>query len=317
MTKRTQFLFIVALCAIILSGCSSDDNTVVHPVVLQPIEELTHGQEGTTVPVQTDGEFVNYCTSTSDQAFFFNQALHLPAWDGEADKNTSLFNNNEHKNEVYVVRSREELASLYHGSLPLPDIDFNKYTLIFGKTYGNNSSYHLFDVDLWNKDDCYVLDIIVNNYVNDAATMAFVDFFFWKLYPKLDNKEVKYQRTENKLTGQCYQEPLVLSDIEGSWYMAYGSSQYGGLHNISRGEFIVQFRQDGTVVVTSAGNLNFVPSSTYAHAIVQSGTYAYSLEDNKITIGGSVTFFTRLFNGFLIIDDNAALDGPMYYFRRV
>lgn len=98
----------------------------------------------------------------------------------------------------HVINSREEFEQADKGNQELPDVDFSRYTLIIGRTYGVNGDCKLEDVTLRDKGDFYELETTVRYHVGGSGTQAHVDFYYWRLYPKLEKKDVivKYTTRE-------------------------------------------------------------------------------------------------------------------------
>ena len=82
------------------------------------------------------------------------------------------------------------------GTKKLPDVDFNQYTLIIGRTWGNDSSYELNKIVL-KKGFIYILEtqLLHHHYTDRYVPAAILTIFYWRLYPKLEQKAIVQKRT--------------------------------------------------------------------------------------------------------------------------
>ena len=126
---------------------------------------------------------------------FFGKELHNPRWDEYGNEFKTFFEQGEWNDEsILIINSQEEFQKAYMGTKDLPSVDFNKYTLIIGRTWGNDASYMLTEIILKDKGANYELDTKLNHYVDRAATMAIQTIFYWRLYPKLAQKPIVPKR---------------------------------------------------------------------------------------------------------------------------
>ena len=93
-----------------------------------------------------------------------------------------------------MINSQSDFHLAYTGDKKLPEIDFDKYTLIIGKDWASNSSYQLQDVQLYDNGKQYILDIDIMHFVWSGAYEAIQNLFYWKVYPKLDKNEIILNR---------------------------------------------------------------------------------------------------------------------------
>ena len=124
---------------------------------------------------------------------FFRGALHdkIPIYyHGITDFCTDISYENCH-----VINSRQEFEQADKGNQELPDVDFSRYTLIIGWTFGENGTFKLEDVTLRDKGDCYELETRVRPNAGGDGTQAHINFYYWRLYPKLEKKNIIVKRT--------------------------------------------------------------------------------------------------------------------------
>ena len=98
-----------------------------------------------------------------------------------------------------VVNSQEELQKLYSGDMKLPDIDFNRYTLLMGYIFFPSRGTYPSSFELTEKDGQYTYDIRLVTNLQDMNTCDAWTYYYWRLYPKLSSKEVKVVFTESTL----------------------------------------------------------------------------------------------------------------------
>ena len=77
----------------------------------------------------------------------------------------------------------------------LPDVVFYKYTIRIGRTWGNDGSFSLGEITLKDKKSYYELQTKLLHHVGGFATQAIIDIYFWRLYPKLEKKNIVMKRT--------------------------------------------------------------------------------------------------------------------------
>ena len=163
-----KVLFLTCIIAGILVGCSSDDSIIL------PINV-------------TDGPI----------AVFFN--AELP----ELNKSSDFYRNSKsffydpdsyggtaiEENRVCIINSRQELADIYLGDKELPEIDFDKYTLVIGQQIMPVLGFYIVNKKLVESGEEFVLKLYARNDGEVLAT-ALQNLYFWGLYPKLAQKTI-------------------------------------------------------------------------------------------------------------------------------
>lgn len=108
---------------------------------------------------------------------FFNSELPV-------DANSASFFVNSEKDECYVINTLEGLKSIYNGDHQIPEIDFEKYTLIIGQHIMSASGYIIEKQEVVLRDNDSVLNIFVNNKYEYKPSL-YTPLYFWGVYPKL------------------------------------------------------------------------------------------------------------------------------------
>ena len=93
------------------------------------------------------------------------------------------------ENVVRLINSNQELADIYQGENELPEIDFDKYTLIIGHQALPGLGFYLTKKELVESTEGLVMNLYTRNDREIIAT-ALQHLYFWGLYPKLSQKTV-------------------------------------------------------------------------------------------------------------------------------
>ena len=100
------------------------------------------------------------------------------------------------KDTCYVINSHKELDELYSGEKNLPIIDFDKYTLILGKTM-ESAGYAIEGHNIEITDNLLIITLTIKQ-LEGSYTQQFVPCYYWGLYKKLPFKEYSVKK-ENSL----------------------------------------------------------------------------------------------------------------------
>lgn len=186
MTMKKKSLLWISAFLLILAGCSSDDDASQGN---GNVEKVSGGI------VYTDGTYQKSGDESDPLSVFFEKELHNPYWDGAGNEYKTFFDQGSWDDEsILVINSFEEFQKAYMGTKDLPDVNFNLYTLVIGRTWGNDGSFMLADIILEDKGANYELETKLNHYVDRAATSAIQTIFYWRLYPKLAQKPIVPKR---------------------------------------------------------------------------------------------------------------------------
>lgn len=179
-------IFVAVFVGSTLMSCSSDDDE--NGGFIGKYKEVCGGEVYDDWGPEVD--------ESDPLAAFFRDELHSPYWDGAGNEFKTFFEQGSWDNETcLMINSTQEFQAAYMGIKELPEVDFNKYTLIIGRTWGNDSSYTLDDIILRDKIASYELETKLLHYVDRWAYAAIVDIYYWRLYPKLEEKDIVLKRT--------------------------------------------------------------------------------------------------------------------------
>lgn len=190
--KKAKWAAIALMMAMtaggMLTACSSDD------------------ESKDTIAAVRGGEVSGYTNSTdvdpSDQvAVFFNEELGA-VYNSDTSVYKSFFTYEEKDLGVdgcLVINNRQEFEDAYMGTKDLPNVDFDNYTLIIGRTWGRDSSYKLHDVSLRDTGTSYQLEINILHAKASVVLYVYYDIQFWRLYPKLASKPVSLKNTVSEV----------------------------------------------------------------------------------------------------------------------
>ena len=90
----------------------------------------------------------------------------------------------------------EEFQTAYKGNEQLPEVDFERYSVLVGRTYRIDGSESLGIYNLVDEDDHYrmYLGILRNINPDYGYTCDIGDLFYWDLYPKRESKPINIER---------------------------------------------------------------------------------------------------------------------------
>ena len=99
-------------------------------------------------------------------------------------EDTVFFSDNDHK--CIIVNSMEELATIYCGTDPLPEIDFTTTTVILGRAFAANG-YKFRYIEVNNKED--ETNVTLHFKQREGIwTSDIIFYYFWALCPKFSPK---------------------------------------------------------------------------------------------------------------------------------
>ena len=168
MKKKLLLMMSLVLSFRLFSACSNSDEMNIDSAGILPISE-------------EDGH-----TTISD---FFNS--ELPS-DTYSESFFVVSNQKIEEDICKVINSGEELQTIYSGDKVLPEIDFQRYTLVMGQTIMPAHGYRLVKQELITNalDFSPVLNLYVNN-IYEYKPAAIAPLYFWGIYPKMDISYIK------------------------------------------------------------------------------------------------------------------------------
>lgn len=128
---------------------------------------------------------------------FFEAELHHPYYKGNGEEFPGFFGELEWDAQpCYLINSMEELRAAYKGKEQLPEVDFEHYTVLVGRTYRSDGAESLGEFNLIDEDDHYRmhLDIFRNINPNYFYTCDIGDLFYWDIFPKCESKPIIIER---------------------------------------------------------------------------------------------------------------------------
>lgn len=180
--KTKVHLTVCAVLLMALSACSSDNEVN---------ESIATTEMGGVI--YSDGQQATNMDNPIAQ--FFATELRMPYWDNEGNSHTTFFEHGEwNSEECLLINSHEEFQAAYKGTKQLPDIDFSKYTLIIGRTWGEDSSVWLDHIELKDLGKMYQMEVFVSKTPGIALTVI-THIMYWQLYPKMSSKPITTKRT--------------------------------------------------------------------------------------------------------------------------
>ena len=153
--------------------------------------------------------------------FFMTEALYGDKFQGRR----TFFSENNGEQECLIINSEEEFRKVYKGDKTLPDpiINFEYCSLVIGRTYGENGSVTLGDFDFADNGDTYQLNLTLNDNVNInyAYSPDEADLYFWRIYPKMENKPVVFNRIIKESNIDPLDKESVSSMIRKRWVLDF------------------------------------------------------------------------------------------------
>ena len=153
-----KFGLVACVVAIVLCSCSNKEQ----------------GPDGFSYPVAPPSEVVSFFDTylpASESSSLSDMIFNFPDLDYQS-------------NECMLVNSRKEFRDLLAVEVPLPDIDFKKYSLIIGKCTLGDPGYVLDEQAVHTEGDHMKLQLQYRR-LDGVFPCVVTDFYFWGLYQKL------------------------------------------------------------------------------------------------------------------------------------
>jgi hypothetical protein len=124
---------------------------------------------------------------------------------GEADKeliaffekylppNFSLYDSEyffveDEDNRCLMINSMDELKAIMYSPIELPDIDFDKYTLVMGQYIAPGTAYRIIEQSITVNPEEIILNLSIEE--PDGTYAVLSPLYYWGLYPKIPQKTI-------------------------------------------------------------------------------------------------------------------------------
>ena len=178
--KKLFYLFNTLLLTAALAACSSDyDDPPEQPDSHQQEEPATSKtKEGVYSPVKASEELTSFMSKAlpngSRENYFFES------------RNSSCI----------IIHSYDEFSEKYHGSEKLPEIDFERYSLVVGQEDVEQFGYYLVKHEIVSAKDGLTLNLTIR-LSGGFHEQSFTSFYYWGLYPKLNESTISVKVTKH------------------------------------------------------------------------------------------------------------------------
>lgn len=187
----------------------------------------------------------------NELSFFLLDALHSSEFAGRQ----TFFSEGPEEQECLLINSEEEFRAAYKGDKEVPKtwINFDDCTLVIGRTYGEYGGVSLGGFELKDNGDSYQLDLTLNHNVNPNFfySQAITDLYFWKIYPKIENKPIVF----NRIRQDVNVDPSTCANAQiiHRWTLWGYEDTDGTVHQHERGmeRYTIEFKEDGHQLVGS------------------------------------------------------------------
>ena len=143
-------------------------------------------------------------TTENEIPFFFNDLAHNYGWGLEQSEMA-----------IHSINSMDELRSLVNIESELPQIDFNRYTLVLGWYFNRDRKFTFDKLDIIKSDSEYLFKVHLN-YVDVSygitgsmgCVIDYTDSFvlIWRLMPKFEGGDVTLQVEDTPFEKSIYVE---------------------------------------------------------------------------------------------------------------
>ena len=174
--KRVVFMMSLLLSLGLFSACSSDDDMSINvddkgdELILNPEEgELLYPIDLFEIYNREDHGGENDGNVLAG-FYFFNEQLPI-------GKRSASFFVGSDKDECYVINNLQNLKNIYRGEALLPEIDFDRFTLVIGQKVMPNASYPVIKQNIEFYSNQCKLNLYVPDYNGEIASIQY--FYYW------------------------------------------------------------------------------------------------------------------------------------------
>ena len=245
-----------------LETCAYDGDWNLHTYLLNGVIEFRICEDGIYPSTPHEPTMEELTTPTDELVFYM-----LDVVNNELQGRHIFFSDGPEEQECLIINSEGEFRDAYKGDVDLnqqpwtlPTIDFQHCTLVIGRTYGENGGVSLGDYELIDNGDTYQLNMTLNNNVNPNYTYTpdHVNLYFWKIYPKMENKPVVFNRIKQDVNFDPLGEQSAYSKMRHRWLLQSYSDADNVFHQVSRDwgdeRYSIEFKENGKVEVRIGGN---------------------------------------------------------------
>ena len=187
---------------------------------------------------------------TDNLVFFMLDALN-----NEYQGRHTFFSDGLEEQECLIINSFQEFKEAYKGNWELCSyVDFRHCTLMIGRTYGENGGVSLDGYELTDNGDTYQLNLTLNNNVNPNYTYSpnRVNLYFWKIYPKTENKPVVFNRVTQDVNLDPIGEDSAYDKMRNRWLLSCYVDTNNTLYQVDNHEwgserYTIEFKENGIV----------------------------------------------------------------------
>lgn len=225
----------------------NESNWSEHYYYLNGLIEYQISEDGLYPKAEEGGFDMETAVIPSDDLIsFMMNALYKSPSEGRK----SFFSEAAEEVKCLIINSEQELREVYKGDMEVPHlgINFDHCSLVIGRTYGEHGGISLDDYEFTDNGDSYQLNLTLNNNVNPdyCYTAAFVDLYFWKICPKMEDKPVVFNRIRQDVNIDPTQES---SPIRKRWFLQCYSDADGTLRMYDNGwgdeRYSIEFKENG------------------------------------------------------------------------
>ena len=296
MRKSMRTIGILLSALFLLTACDSSDN---HEMVID--DDVVY-----TSPKKVD---VDYETQNQLSNFFLEELYHNYS-DNSGQDYPGFFGKLEWDAQpCYLINSNEEFLSAYKGTKQLPEVDFERYSILVGRSYCADGSESIDKYNLIDEGDHYRMYIGILRNVNPNYTYPHVirDLFYWDVYPKRESKPITIERrVVDKVVDFEHGADALQHHL---WtltnYISEDNKHHQAGNRYGDDRLTISFEKDGKVKVhTRNGSLE--------------GSYQANATKANLTSGDGLQYFGNLLM-YNIIKDTAKEkeSSAIYYCNRI
>ena len=226
-----------------------ESNWSEHYYYLNGLIEYQISEDGLYPKAEEGGFDMETAVIPSDNLIWF---MMNALYKSENEGRKSFFSQAAEEEKCLIINNANEFREAYHGDMEIPftHINFDHCSLVIGRTYGEHGGISLGDYEFVEYDDCYQLNLTLNNNVNPNYyyPQAVTDLYFWKIYPKMENKPVFFNRICQDVNIDPMEERSLYCK---RWFLQSYSDADGNLQMYDKEwgdeRYSIEFKEDGRV----------------------------------------------------------------------